>query len=208
VALKIKICGITRLKDAQLCVEYGVDAIGFVFYRKSKRYITPDEAYNIAKSLPIFTHKVGVFVNESYNEVNNIAESVGLTAVQLHGNESPEYTAEIKHPVIKAFGVDKNFDFSQTTQYTNSAILLDVKNTMEYGGTGKSFDWKLIPKSIRNRVIVAGGISARNIKNMYNTIAPYAVDLSSSVEIEPGIKDAKKIIEIMNIIKQINNKNE
>jgi len=204
VKLKIKICGITKLNDALLCVEYGVDAIGFIFYKQSKRYITPQSAKKITEALPIFTHKIGVFVNEDYNEVNRIAKLVGLTAVQLHGNETPEYVSNITHPTIKAFGIDKDFDFSIINKFNNSTILLDVKDDEQHGGTGKSFDWEIIPKKIRERVIIAGGVSSNNLATIYKLINPYAVDLSSSVEISPGVKDYKKVIEILNIVNKLN----
>ena len=201
--MKIKICGITKKEDALLCSEYGTDAIGFIFYPESKRYIAPDIAKDIARSLPPFLMKIGVFVNEKISEVNRIVRLVGLNAVQLHGSESPEYIEQITHPVIKSFGVDESFDFSTIDKYKSCDILLDVKDTEQLGGTGKSFNWNLIPKNIRNRVIIAGGVSANNIKEIYSTIHPSAVDLSSSVEISPGIKDKNKVIEILNIIKQI-----
>lgn len=201
--MKIKICGITKLEDAQLCVEHGVDAIGFIFYPKSKRYISPKKAKKIATTLPIFTHKIGVFVNEDINEVNRIANLIGLTGVQLHGDETMEYISQISHPVIKCFGVDESFDFSLIEDYNYSTILLDVKDIVQYGGTGKSFNWELIPKNIRNRIILAGGVSSSNIKEIYEKINPYGIDLSSSVETAPGIKDSKKIIEVLNITNKI-----
>ncbi len=201
--MKIKICGITRKEDALLCSNYGADAIGFIFYPKSKRYITPESAKQIAHSLPPFLMKVGVFVNEEIEEVNRIAEFVGLNAVQLHGDESPEYVEQMTHPVIKSFGVDESFDFSKVDDYKNCNILLDVKDDKEFGGTGKSFDWNLIPENLRDKVIIAGGVSSNNIKEIYSSIHPGAVDLSSSVEISPGIKDKNKIIEVLNIIRQI-----
>ena len=204
--MKIKICGITKLEDAQLCVEHGVDAIGFIFYPKSKRYISPDDARIIANGLPIFTHKIGVFVNEDVKEVNRIAKYVGLSAVQLHGNETVEYVSQITHPVIKSFGVDESFDYSTLNDYLNCGILLDVKDLEQHGGTGNSFDWGLIPKDVRNKIIIAGGVSTNNIENIYEKINPYGVDLSSSVELSPGIKDSDKIIEVLKIVNKIKQK--
>jgi len=201
--MKIKICGITRKEDALLCSKYGADAIGFIFYPKSKRYITPVAAKDIVHSLPAFTMKIGVFVNEDIGVVNRIAHLVGLNSVQLHGDESPEYVEQMTHPVIKSFGVDELFDFSKVNNYKNCNILLDVKDDKEFGGTGKSFDWNLIPEDLRNKVIIAGGVSSNNIKEIYSAIHSGAVDLSSSVEISHGIKDKNKIIEVLNIIKQI-----
>jgi len=147
--------------------------------------------------------KIGVFVNEGIGEVNRIAEFVGLNAVQLHGDESPEYASQMTHPVIKSFGIDESFNFSRVNDYRNCDILLDVKDDMLFGGTGRTFDWNLIPSDIRNKVIIAGGVSSDNIMDIYSIIHPGAVDLSSSVETSPGIKDKNKIIEVLNIIKQI-----
>lgn len=201
--MKIKICGITKREDAILCSQQGVDAIGFIFYPKSKRYISPEAAKEIANSLPSFLMKIGVFVNEEISEVNRIAQLVGLNAVQLHGDESPKYIEQMTHPVIKCFGVDESFDFAKIDNYKNCDILLDVKDSEQFGGTGNSFNWNLIPEYLRNKVIIAGGVSSNNIKDIYSTINPGAVDLSSSVEISPGIKDKNKIIEILNTIRQI-----
>lgn len=204
--MKIKICGITKLEDAQMCVEHGVDAIGFIFFPKSKRYISSEDAKNIATSLPIFTHKIGVFVDEDVDEVNRIAKIVGLSGVQLHGNETVEYISQINHPVIKSFGVDETFDFTTLSDYSNCGILLDVKDIEQHGGTGNSFDWELIPKYVRKKVIIAGGVSPDNIVEIHEKINPYGVDLSSSVEVSPGIKDADKIIEVLNIANKIKQK--
>ena len=201
--MKIKICGITRKEDALLCSNYGADAIGFIFYPKSKRYITPVAAKDIAHSLPPFLMKIGVFVNEEIGEVNRVAQLVGLNTVQLHGNESPQYVEQMTHPVIKSFGVDESFDFSKVDDYKNCNILWDVKDDKDFGGTGKSFDWNLIPENLRDKVIIAGGVSSKHIKDIYSTIHPGAVDLSSSVEISAGIKDRNKIIEVLSIIRQI-----
>ncbi len=201
--MKIKICGITKMEDAQLCVEHGVDAIGFIFYPKSKRYITPEDAKSISVALPPFVHRVGVFVNEQVEEVNRIANIVKLTDVQLHGNESLEYISQINYPVIKSFGVDDSFNFSILNKYKNYGILLDVKDTEQYGGTGKSFNWELIPEDIRKKVIIAGGVGIKNVEDIYRNINPYGVDISSSVETEPGIKEKAKVIEVLKILNKI-----
>lgn len=201
--MKIKICGITGIEDALLCAELGVDAIGFIFFPKSKRYITPEIAKQVARNIPPFTSVVGVFVNEDIAEVNRISKLVGLNYVQLHGKESVEYIDKINSPVIKSFGVDSSFDFSSIDNFSNCKILLDVKDEIDYGGTGRSFEWSLIPIEMRSKVIIAGGISKDNIKLIYDSIYPAAVDLSSSVEISPGIKDKIKIQEVMKLINEI-----
>jgi phosphoribosylanthranilate isomerase len=191
--MKIKICGITKLEDAKLAAELGADAIGFIFYPKSKRYITPDNAKSISQSLPPLLHKIGVFVNEEIDEVNRIANLVKLTAVQLHGDESPEYISKINYPVIKSFGVDETFNFSTLNDFSNCGIILDVKDTVQYGGTGNSFDWNLIPEELRSKIIIAGGVGIKNIDEIKKNINPYGVDISSSVELESGIKDKEKL---------------
>ena len=201
--MKIKICGITKLDDAQLCVEYGVDAIGFIFYPRSKRYITPEDALVISSKIAPFTHRVGVFVNESITEVNRIAKLVKLTAVQLHGDESLDYISGINYPVIKSFGVDSNFDFSILSNYYNCDILLDVKDPVVHGGTGNSFDWELIPKTVRSKVIIAGGVGINDVEFIHANINPYGIDVSSSVETSPGIKDKNKIIKLLKIFNKI-----
>jgi phosphoribosylanthranilate isomerase len=191
--MKIKICGITRLEDAQLCANLGADAIGFIFYSKSKRYIKPENAKDISIMQPAFMHRIGVFVNEKLEEVNRIANLVKLTAVQLHGDEDTEYISKINYPVIRSFGVDANFDFTLLDDFKNCGIILDVKDTVNFGGTGKSFDWNLIPQNIRSKIIIAGGVSISNIEEIKHNINPYGIDISSSVEIEPGIKDSNKL---------------
>ncbi|MDZ7763644.1 MAG: phosphoribosylanthranilate isomerase [Melioribacteraceae bacterium] len=136
--------------------------------------------------------KVGVFVNEDVDRVNQIANELKLNAVQLHGDEDLEYCEKIKCPVIKAIRVDENLN-DNLKKFSNYIILLDSKDTKEYGGTGQKFNWNLIPKSSRNKIILAGGVSEDNIDEIYHSINPQAVDLSSSLEIEPGIKDHEKV---------------
>lgn len=192
VIVKVKICGITNIDDAKLCVDCGADALGFIFYKESKRYIEPDEAKKIIDKLPFFVLKVGVFVNENLEMVNSIADEIGLNAVQLHGNESLDYCEKINYPVIKAIRVDEKLNKNLET-YSNYTILLDSKDAREYGGTGKRFDWKLIPESYQRKIILAGGVSEENIDDIFNRVKPQAVDLSSSIEKELGIKDHEKV---------------
>lgn len=204
--MKIKICGITRFEDALHSIQGGADAIGFIFFPKSKRYIDPIKAKEIIHSLPPFSAVVGVFVDEDPDKVNEIAKFTGLNYVQLHGNESQNYIEQISPPIIKGFGIDESFDFSKLDEYKDCKYLLDVKDKYNFGGTGKTFDWGLIPENIRKKVIIAGGVSADNIMEIYQKIDPSAVDLSSSVEISPGIKDKSKITEVLKFINQIKQK--
>lgn len=190
--MKVKICGITNIDDARICDDCGADALGFIFFNKSKRYIEPDKAKMIIDSIPFFVFKVGVFVNEDVDRVNQIANELKLNAVQLHGDEDLNYCEKINYPIIKAIRVDNKLN-ENLDKYSKYTILLDSKYENEYGGTGQKFNWDLIPESSRNKIILAGGISEDNIDLIYNKIKPQAVDLSSSLEKEPGIKDHEKI---------------
>jgi len=193
--MKVKICGITNLEDALLCESQGADALGFIFFRKSKRYIKPELAKKIIMHLSPFTMKVGVFVNESADFINETAADLNLNAVQLHGEESPDSAGKIYLPAIKSFRINNEFDFSVLKKYSNNSFLFDTYSDSDYGGTGRRFNWELIPGDIRNKIILAGGVSTDNIEDIFNYIKPAAVDLSSSLESEPGKKDKDKVEE-------------
>ena len=199
--MKVKVCGITSLEDALICEACGADALGFIFYRESKRYIKPEAAKEIIKSLSPFTMKVGVFVDEPIEGINLIASEIKFNAIQLSGNESPEYSSKIILPVIKGFRIKADFDFSIIKRYKNTAYLLDAFSSEEFGGTGKKFNWNLIPAHLKNKIILAGGVSVDNIENIYTEIKPAAVDLSSSLEKASGIKDKEKVV---NFFKKFN----
>ncbi len=202
--MKVKICGITNIDDALLCCELGADALGFVFYEKSKRYIKPEEAKKIISELPPFTATVGVFVNETADEINRIAVLTGISYAQLHGDENEEMILQIKLPAIKAYRISSDFNFNSIAKTKARFVLLDAFDDKEYGGMGKSFDWSIIPELIANKIILAGGVSADNIEMIYNKIHPAAVDLSSSVEEEPGRKSTKKLKEFFNKVNLMN----
>ncbi|MGQ9797959.1 MAG: phosphoribosylanthranilate isomerase [Ignavibacterium sp.] len=199
--MKVKICGITNLADALLCESCGADAIGFIFYVGSKRQIMPNEAAEIVKQLNPLTIKVGVFVNENPVLINQLVRDIGLNMVQLHGNETPEEISLINVPVIKAFRVNDNFDFTILHHYSNSYLLLDSYKEEEFGGTGKSFNWQLIPEQLKSKIILAGGINSDNIDLIFRQIKPQAIDVSSSLEQYPGKKDKQKVIQFFNKIK-------
>ncbi len=206
--MKVKICGITNIEDANLSYNLGADVIGFIFYKKSKRYIQPNKAKEIINNLPVFVLKVGVFVNESAEEINKISKEIKLNIIQLHGEESPEIISEIDPPVIKAFRVGENFDYSILEKYKNCSFLLDALDEKEYGGTGQMFNWNKIPEELRRKIILAGGISIENIEKIFKEIKPKAIDVSSSLEIEPGKKDKKKLKQFFkkyNLLNNINN---
>lgn len=202
--MNVKICGITNLEDALLCAGYNADAIGFIFYEKSKRYVTFEKAREIINQLPPFLMKVGVFVNEEVEIVNESAQKIGLNLVQLHGDESSEYVSEIKLPVIKAFRVDEKFDCSVIDNYKNCGIMLDSFSQNEYGGTGKTFEWNSISQKYKNKIILSGGITIDKLEQIFWEIKPTAIDVSSSLEIFPGKKDAQKLKEFLTRFNQMN----
>ena len=202
--MKIKVCGITNIEDAQLCSNLGADAIGFIFYKKSKRYIEPEKAYEIIKRLPPFVIKVGVFVNEKSQTINEISKNIKLNMVQLHGEETQNDIDKINLPVIKAFRVTNNFNYLKLNEYKNCSFLLDSFDKDEYGGTGKKFMWQNIPTEIRKKIILAGGISPRDLKYIFDEVKPYAVDVSSSLEVKPGKKDKAILKKFFKIYNELN----
>lgn len=196
--MKIKVCGITNLDDALLCERYGADAVGFIFYRNSKRYILPSEAARIAKQLSPFTMKMGVFVDEKEDYITKTFELVKLNAVQLHNNDAVIAENEFSYPVIRAFRIKDEFDFNILNNFNDNYFLLDSYSQNELGGTGKSFNWSIIPEKLKHKIILAGGVSSSNIDYIYQSIKPAAVDLSSSLEISPGKKDVEKVKDFFN----------
>lgn len=192
--VKVKVCGTTRLKDALLAVACGADAIGFIFYRKSPRYVTAQTAKDICSKLPPFVHRVGVFVNETAETVNRIADRCGLDAVQLHGDESPAFCRKIRHRVIKAVRVQDAGSLKGLSRYPVDGFLLDTYQEDQRGGTGEVFDWDLARRAKKyGPIIIAGGLNPRNVKAAIQKVQPYGVDVSSGVEKSPGIKDPKKV---------------
>jgi len=192
--VRVKVCGTTRLKDALLAVECGADAIGFIFYKKSPRCVTLKTAKEICSKLPPFVHRVGVFVNETAENVNRIADRCGLDAVQLHGDESPAFCNKIRHRVIKAIRVQNAGSLKGLSKYTVDGFLLDAFKDDQWGGTGKVFDWDLARRVKKHGpIIIAGGLNPRNVKEAIRQVQPYGVDVSSGVEQSPGKKDPKKL---------------
>ena len=195
----VKICGITNLEDALLSVKFGADALGFNFYEKSPRYISPEKAREIVEQLPREVLKVGVFVNESLGEICKIAETAKLDAIQLHGEETPEFAGELKAKtnleIIKAFRVSENFKPEDVLQFEVDAVLLDAYSPKEHGGTGEIFDWEIAKKvrEIFPKMYLAGGLSAKNIAKAILAVKPFAVDACSSIEEVKGIKNHTKV---------------
>ena len=186
---RVKICGITRIEDALLATELGAHAIGLVF-AESPRRISPERAADIVRHLPPFVSAIGVFVNEEADRVRRIVEQCGLSAVQLHGDETPEYArglAEVK--VIKAVRVRDRSSFDGVDGYQVSAFLLDTYSKKARGGTGETFNWELARDAeLPAPLILSGGLNPENIGEAIRTVRPYGVDVSSGVESEPGKK--------------------
>ncbi len=193
----VKICGITNLEDALAAVEAGADALGFNFYRRSPRYVAPEEARRMAARLPESVMRVGVFVNGGEpEEVARVADEVGLTAVQLHGDETPEYCRALRGRfVIKALRAGSNFEPESVLEYEADAILLDAFSDRERGGTGLVVDWA-VARRVRElvpRLFLAGGLGPENVAAAVWAVEPYAVDACSRLESAPGRKDPARV---------------
>ncbi len=191
--MRVKICGITNSDDAIFCESAGAEFLGFIFYGGSKRYIDPLAALEIIQKLKPVTKKVGVFVNEELEVVNKIVKELQLDFTQLHGEETPAYTAEVKCKTIKAFRITDGFDYGIIDKYGTSIPLFDTFSNNLYGGTGEKFDWNFIPGKFKGQYFLSGGISTENIKEVAASLRPFAVDVNSSLEKEPGIKDHNKV---------------
>jgi len=201
----VKICGITRKADAQKAVALGAAAIGFIFYPKSPRYITYESAGAIVSELDSQIRKIGVFVDENVENIEEAIRIARLDLVQLHGNESPDFCEKISVPVIKAFRIKDENVLASLDKYQNvHAYLFDTYSKNEKGGSGKTFRWDLVTgKSFNKPVILAGGLHNKNIHSAIETVHPQAVDISSGVEDEPGIKNHEKLEELFKTVSQL-----
>ena len=202
--VKVKICGITTVEDALACVESGADALGFVFYPKSKRAVTPQVVRKITQNLPPFVSKVGVFVNGDPRDILEIMSYANLDFAQLHGDETPEMCEYVgASRVIKAFRLKDDSSVQEVKNYLKvvRAILVDSYSEVSYGGTGRRADINLIlkVKEIASGVplIVSGGLNPENVATVIREVEPYAVDVSSGVEKSPGVKDWEKVKEFV-----------
>ena len=192
--VKVKICGMTNLNDVKVAVDGGVDAVGFIFYKKSPRSVTMQTVREIVLELPPFVNSVGVFVDETAEQINKIADRCNLDRVQLHGDESPAFCKKIRRRVIKAIRVKDIQSLKKLSDYPVSSFLLDTFSEDQYGGTGKVFDWNLaFPAKKYGPIILAGGLTPNNVRQAIQRIRPYGVDVCSGVESRPGIKDHKKM---------------
>ena len=200
----MKICGITRLQDAEAAVGLGANALGFVFWPKSARYIDPLRAKPIIAALPPFVSAVGVFVNQSPDEVNDAARLACLAVVQLHGDETPQQAALIDRPIVKALTLDSAGQELETWP-ANVTVLLDAHDPDRRGGTGRTIDWGAVePIARRRRLLLAGGLNPDNISEAVGRVRPFGVDISSGVETAPGIKDPLRLRALFENLNGIN----
>jgi len=186
-----------------MAVEAGADALGFVLFRGSPRYISPDQAAAIIHRLPPFVQTVGLFVNEELATVNSVADRCGLDLVQLHGEEPPGYCAAVKRRIIKAFRVRDASSLEGMSDYPVAACLLDAWSQAAHGGTGTTFNWEIAARAAASRcIILAGGLTPENVAAAVATVNPYAVDVSSGVESSPGKKNHTLVRAFVNAARQ------
>jgi phosphoribosylanthranilate isomerase len=201
----IKICGITNFRDASICVEAGVEMLGFNFYPPSPRYIKPEAAQKIIEQLPQSILTVGVFVDEPPEHVTAIANEAGVRALQLHGSESPDYCQGLSDWfMIKALKVGSSFEPKLATSYPVAAIMLDTFDQELHGGTGRRFDWSLAraTRDVVSKLILAGGLSPDNVAEAIQKVSPFAVDVCSRVEESPGKKDPQLLRALINAVRE------
>ena len=201
----IKICGITNLEDALAAIAAGADALGFNFYKPSPRYITPQSAREIMEQLPASVLTVGVFVNDE--AAPRIAGEAGVTALQLHGDESPSYCRQLAADryVIKTLAVSNDFNIDTVKAYDTEAIMLDTRDNKLRGGTGRVFDWSIAQQVSRlvPKLFLAGGLSPENIEEAIATVRPYAVDACSALEDTPGKKNHERMRTFIKTVRNI-----
>jgi phosphoribosylanthranilate isomerase len=205
--VRVKICGITNWADAAVSLEAGANALGFNFYPASPRYIPPSHARMIVSRMPPGVDAVGVFVNASFAEANEIGLSTDLDVLQLHGDEPPEAVAEFSEswPLIKAFRVSPEFRAEQLASYRphTDFFLLDGFSQDARGGTGNSFDWTVAREAKQyGRIFLSGGLTSENVGDAVRQVRPFAVDVCSGVEASPGKKDAARVQEFIRMVKE------
>ncbi|WP_338849434.1 phosphoribosylanthranilate isomerase [Massilia sp. W12] len=211
---RIKICGLTRVEDVLAAVAAGADALGFVFYEKSPRYVNPEQARSLLQAVPPFVQTVGLFVNATPEQACAVLARAPVGMLQLHGDETPQQAAALAQaagrPFMRAFRVrpdNSAHDLLQSETELKaaspwfSALLLDT-HTESYGGAGKVFDWSIIPKDLAPRAVLSGGLSVQNAAGAVRTVRPFALDVSSGVEAAKGIKDAALMQEFIACARQ------
>tara|TARA_Y100000766_G_scaffold149679_1_gene128600 strand:+ start:5185 stop:5817 length:633 start_codon:yes stop_codon:yes gene_type:complete len=206
--IQTKVCGITNISDALFSIKCGASAVGFVFYKKSERYISYNDAFDVIKYLPPGTAKIGVYVNEDAKMVNDSSKKLNLDYVQLHGDESASFCKDINFPIIKAFRIKDDSFKSQILKYNVSVFLFDTFTKKDYGGTGKIFNWELIKQGFQRPFIHSGGLNINNVLDAINVTNPDAIDISSGLEDYPGKKDHEKIFEFFKLIRNTSKKGD
>jgi phosphoribosylanthranilate isomerase len=211
---RVKICGITRPEDALHAADEGVDAIGLVFYDKSPRCVTAEQAAEVCKVLPAFVTTVALFKDEAADTIRQVLKQVPLDLLQFHGSESAEFCRQFGKPYIKALGMDMGMDAGMEgdnnvsrlaeAYFDARGLLLDSHAPGAAGGTGESFDWDIVPQDLPQPLILAGGLDVDNVGEAIRAVKPYAVDVSSGVESEKGIKNADLITAFMNKVRDVN----
>jgi phosphoribosylanthranilate isomerase len=194
-SVRVKICGITNLPDAQVAVEAGADALGFNFYEKSPRFVPTQTTAEISRSLPPFTLRVGVFVNPAEELVRRAIGECGLNLLQFHGDEPPEFCTQFGLMSMKAFRVRDAGSLKELPKYQTDAWLLDAYASDLFGGTGEKFNWNLAieAQKIGKPVFLAGGLTPENVAEAIRQVQPFGVDVSSGVESSPGRKDHAQV---------------
>jgi phosphoribosylanthranilate isomerase len=192
---RVKICGITRVEDALAAAAHGADAIGLIFYRPSPRCVTVEQARQVVAATPPFVSTVAVLVNPTGEEVEAVIRECGVTLLQFHGDEPPEFCAGFSRPYIKAARIRPELDLIKylSPHAGAQAWMLDSFHGDLWGGTGGSFDWGLVPRDAAKPIILSGGLTPGNVADAVRRVRPYAVDVSTGVEVSKGIKDAAKI---------------
>lgn len=203
---RIKICGITSIDDARTAAELGADAIGLVFYTPSPRNVGLEQARAIVAAIPPFVTVVGLFVDPAPDQVESVLRGCSINVLQFHGNEAPDFCGSFGLPYIKAAWVRADSDLLQylSPYHAAQGWLLDAYHDQIYGGTGESFDWKLIPRDLARPVILSGGLTPDNVGAAVRQVRPWAVDVSSGVEAAKGVKDAAKIAAFVTGVKNEN----
>ena len=200
----IKICGITNREDAKISITDGADAIGFIQSKKSERFVSLETLNDIKDAIGIDFLTIPVFVNPSREDVVNFLSIFPNSILQFHGDEEEEFCKAFNKPYIKAINVTNQDDLiNDLNRYKDAfAYLLDSGDSQNRGGTGETFDWKLIPKDLSNKIIVAGGLDSNNIEVLLSEVSPFGVDVSSGVESKIGVKDHSKIDNFIKLVKK------
>ncbi len=195
---RVKFCGFTREQDVQQAVALGADALGFVLYEKSPRYVSPERVTQLCAGVPAFVSTVALFVNADIEQIRAVLHQAPIQIVQLHGDESFEFAVHLQQtlniPVIKAVRVNARTDWAEIERHVDrlAGVLLD-SDSVGYGGSGHGFDWHSIPDELRGRIILSGGLSVDSVGEAMAQVTPYAVDVSSGIELSKGVKSADKM---------------